>query len=330
MSSDASLTTIAASIRDSSEIIDTTSEIETSNRHINIKEAEAVLLGLKKFKDLIKGKTLAIALDSQVVLYNLRAASSTNLQIRLIIKEIYRILIQAEPERVWFSFIPSKRNTMADKLSRPSKEDWKLNQMILQQIVEVTGFYPQIELFSDETNNILPKFITELPNRRAVGNNAFMIPWGRLPNTYANPPFSLMFRVLSKIIKDKSNTMLVAPFWPTRPWWPLIHRANYLYRLPVTRETFSFLGKTHLPTRWIPIVAIFLNGGKNESTEGREIRVENLPLIGWNNRTISLKSNQLTPLHNHPPLRNLVPSDLVTFKQSLDPMVKMTRSSIVL
>ena len=37
---------------------------------------------------------------------------------------------------------------------------------------------------------------------------------------YASPPWNLIGRVLAKVEKQKANVVLVAPVWPSQPWYP--------------------------------------------------------------------------------------------------------------
>jgi len=41
---------------------------------------------------------------------------------------------------------------------------------------------------------------------------------------YAFPPFILILRVLRKIIADKAEGVMVVPWWPAQPWFPLFNR----------------------------------------------------------------------------------------------------------
>ena len=37
---------------------------------------------------------------------------------------------------------------------------------------------------------------------------------------YGFPPFSVIGKVLRKIVKERATTLLVLPLWPTRVWFP--------------------------------------------------------------------------------------------------------------
>jgi hypothetical protein len=308
ISTDATPSTLAASIRNASTIIDTTSTFDHSSEHINVKEAKAVLLATKTFSNLVTSSRVTFAIDNQSVVFSLRKAKSSNKTIQHIIRQIYQQLLIARPSRVWFTYVPSDKNVLSDSLSRPSTEDWATNPRVLEDIIRATKFRPEIELFASEADHLLQRFVTQQPNGRAEWHDAFSRPWSNLPNLYANPPFRLLGRVLSKINADRPNIMLIAPQWPSRPWWPLLLTADVIYSLPKHQDMFSFLGKTHAPPNWTPLVAIFKNGDNRESI-----------------------SQQIQPRSIRPmPSHQQTASDMESFKDFLQPEAKRTRSSIIL
>lgn len=43
---------------------------------------------------------------------------------------------------------------------------------------------------------------------------------------YAFPPFSLVLRVLNKVIADKANGIVVVPYWPSQAWYPIFEKIS--------------------------------------------------------------------------------------------------------
>ena len=60
-----------------------------------------------------------------------------------------------------------------------------------------------------------------LPDPHAYAVDAFTVSWQDL-TFYAFPPFSLLPRVLAKIIQDKATGLLIVPKWTTQSWFPLV------------------------------------------------------------------------------------------------------------
>lgn len=54
----------------------------------------------------------------------------------------------------------------------------------------------------------------------SVAVDAFTINWSS-NFFYAFPPFTLLLRVLRKIQIDKAEGVVVAPLWPSQPWYPI-------------------------------------------------------------------------------------------------------------
>jgi len=56
-----------------------------------------------------------------------------------------------------------------------------------------------------------------------VAVDAFQQDWSQLRG-YANPPWCLVGRVLSKVESDQAQVVLVAPVWRAQTWYPLLLR----------------------------------------------------------------------------------------------------------
>ena len=39
-------------------------------------------------------------------------------------------------------------------------------------------------------------------------------------NAWCYPPEALIQRLLAKLVREQATITLVAPLWPTKPWWP--------------------------------------------------------------------------------------------------------------
>ena len=51
--------------------------------------------------------------------------------------------------------------------------------------------------------------------------DAFSLSWLNLQG-FASPPLRMISKCLTKIRKEKSELVLVAPVWQAQPWWPTI------------------------------------------------------------------------------------------------------------
>lgn len=109
----------------------------------------------------------------------------------------------------------------ADEQSRilPTETEWELYDWAFNKIEYKFG-KPAIDLFASRTNTKCRKYISwhRDPNSSAV--DAFTINWSS-QFFYAFPPFSILLRVLRKIQADKAEGIVVAPLWPSQPWYPV-------------------------------------------------------------------------------------------------------------
>lgn len=218
--------------------------------HINILEMKAVQIALIKFRQLITNQCVLIKSDNSTVVSYINRQGGTKSQnlCQLSIEILewcvkYNITLKA-------CHIPGKDNYIADFLSRGSylPTEWQLHKNVVKKIFLITE-KPQIDLFASTLNHQLPTYCAKHQDPLAYATDAFSIPWERILG-YAFPPFAIIMKVLEKVISDKATILLIAPFWPRRPWFTLltsllIHNPR---TLPVRRDLLRQPGtKTFFP-----------------------------------------------------------------------------------
>lgn len=122
---------------------------------------------------------------------------------------------------IFASYIGSSMNVEADREYRRLRmeTEWELADYAFQAIVSSFGT-PDIDLFADRNNKKCSDFVSWRRDPDALAVDAFTISWSRL-RFYDFLPFSLILRVLQKIISDNATGLLVVPLWKTQPWFPL-------------------------------------------------------------------------------------------------------------
>lgn len=88
-------------------------------------------------------------------------------------------------------------------------ESYKLSEPIREQAMIQLGINPenvQVELFASTLNSSYRHYCSK-------SDSAFKYCWNYLGLCYANPPFSMMSRVLTKIVMDQALVVLVTPDW---------------------------------------------------------------------------------------------------------------------
>ena len=113
------------------------------------------------------------------------------------------------------------------KVANPSRtpafapeEDVMLKPEVFDWACATLECNPKIDLFASANHKQLPIYITIDPTDvRSIGVNAFNFEWDSKFTLYANPPWSLIDMVLTKIKRERSRVLLVTPNWPHMSWW---------------------------------------------------------------------------------------------------------------
>ncbi|XP_069593228.1 uncharacterized protein [Ranitomeya imitator] len=115
--------------------------------------------------------------------------------------------------------IRGENNQQADFLSRHTLKqgEWCLNQQIFQDIVSLWG-QPQVDLFATRRSKKVRKFASLSLADHPDILDALQAPW-QFSLAYAFPPIILLPQVIHKIRTEGARVILIAPFWPKRPWF---------------------------------------------------------------------------------------------------------------
>ena len=190
------------------------------NLHINVLELIAAELGLRTFTKGMFGIAVHLKMDNTAALGNIvKMGGTKNLDMIHISKRIWTYLLDNKID-LDVEYIPSKLNVEADWESRNwvDSSEWMLNPQVFQQICLRWG-YPNMDLFASRVSHQLPDYMSWKPDPGSKGTDALYHSWaGLFP--YAFPPFSLIGRVLNKVMKHNIRLILVTPVWVTQTWYP--------------------------------------------------------------------------------------------------------------
>ena len=205
--------------------------------HINIKEMLAVLFGLKCFASEVSNISIQLNIDNTSVVSVLKnMGTSHNKKLNKICKTIWCWCME---RRIWIYpvYVSSDKN-LADKPSRKlyAQGEWMLAKEHFQKIETHFGVHFTIDLFASRINKQLSQYVSFKPDPNAIACDAFTLNWSD-HMFYCFPPFSCISRCLQKIQEDKATGVIVAPKWPTQPFYsklmkmlvtkPLILIANH-------------------------------------------------------------------------------------------------------
>jgi hypothetical protein len=172
------------------------------------------------------------------------------------------------------SHIPGIEQVEADFESRvkSTHSDWMLARSLFRMAVKLLlgGVQVEVDLFADRQNHQVSRCCSYQHDVGSVGTNSLLHPWGDLGVVCACPPPILLGRILSKILQDNVEAALVvAPFWPSQPWFPMLvdMAVDAPLLLPQAQwVTQTPLGEPCWKTQWT--LAVWRVSGRKSSGRG--------------------------------------------------------------
>ncbi|XP_063991173.1 uncharacterized protein LOC135169803 [Diachasmimorpha longicaudata] len=171
--------------------------------HINFLELLTIKIALRELTSELSNCKILIRVDNTTAISYLNKMGSTKVQkYNQLAREIWQ---WAEYKKLILiaSYIPSKKNKVADRLSRIKNIDteWELNEVSFQQILRTFG-KPKIDLFASQKNAKCERYISWKPESKALYIETFTIQWS---NVFfdAFPPFPLILKTLAKIRREE-------------------------------------------------------------------------------------------------------------------------------
>ncbi|XP_066978322.1 uncharacterized protein [Macrobrachium rosenbergii] len=189
--------------------------------HINILEAMAVFLTLKKLRP-ARQIHIRLVLDNAVIVHCLNRGGSKSGHINQVMIAIFS-LARKHCWHLSATHLAGVWNVIADSLSRttPLESEWSLDKKSFAWIyLQVPGL--QLDLFATESNHKLPCYVAPNLDPLASSTDAMTIDWNRWQRIYLFPPVNLLMKVLHKLRSFRGRVALVAPNWPKSSWFPLL------------------------------------------------------------------------------------------------------------
>lgn len=244
-------------------------DTEEAKNHINLLELLAAFNGLKCFADSLNNKEILLRIDNTTAIsYINRYGGVQFAHLNNVARKIWQ---WCEERRLYLyaSYIKSKENVEADEESRRCNIDteWCLSVSVFEKITDIFGT-PQIDLFATRLNAKCQKYVSWKRDPEAFNIDAFTLDWSLL-FFYAFPPFSLILKSLQKIINDKASGIMVVPYWPSQPWFPLfmkLSRYEPLYFHPSPELLLSPFRTRHPLWNRLTLVSSLLSGKRSKNS----------------------------------------------------------------
>lgn len=189
--------------------------------HINILELKAAFYGLKIFASKLRDCDILLRVDNTTAIcYINRMGGIQHTHLNDLARTIWQ-WCELRNINIFASYIKSSDNIIADRESRKVIIDteWELAEYAFTEIINVFG-NPEFDLFASSQNYKCSRYASWKLDPYSETVDAFTFTWKNL-YFYAFPPFSMITKVLQKIITDKAEGILVVPFWRSQPWYPL-------------------------------------------------------------------------------------------------------------
>jgi ribonuclease HI len=195
---------------------------DEKNFHINTLEMKAIYYAIKALITKIKNSNVKILTDSTTaVAYINNMGGVRSYECNKIAQEIWSLCIE---HNIWIcaTHIPGIENK-ADAPSRTinNRTEWSLNEKVFSMVAQVYGT-PDIDLFATRVNTKTQEFCSWKPDPYATYIDAFTIIWTKFNLCYIFPPFRLLGQCLQKIQKENARAIIIAPVWPTQPWFAVL------------------------------------------------------------------------------------------------------------
>ena len=240
--------------------------------HCNVLELRAILFGLKSLCRDMTGTHVRIRSDNTTAVACINRCGSIKESLLDLCVEIFS---WAEESDIYLSaaHVKGTENVEADRLSRIEVVDaeWSIPQCLFDQICSVFG-RPSVDLFASRINHKLECFLSWHPDPSAAATDAFAFSWCDFYG-YAFPPFSVLGKVVQKIIRDRATVLLIMPLWPSSAWFPLALRLLIASPRILSRDSLYLPqdpGRRHRLGSSLALGALLLSGNPSRQEDFRQ------------------------------------------------------------
>jgi hypothetical protein len=209
--------------------------------HITRLELLAVRLSVESFLDQLRGRRVLLREDNTACVRFLETFSSRSPEIQADLRKLYWLLDSNDIEIV-AEYIRSADNP-ADAPSRQEDPgDWSLALEVFARYELLWGPHTW-DRFASANNTKVLRFNAAwvcpgCPLEQVDALAQSDLEW-RLRVNWVNPPWALLPRVVHKLRVSGAAATVVAPFWPTAPWWTdLMDMCSEFDVLPARADLF--------------------------------------------------------------------------------------------
>jgi len=194
---------------------------DEKKKSINYLELKAAQYGLQIFAKEKDCCNILLRIDNTTAISYINRMGGVQLvEYNTLARDIWSF---AEKRKIMLtaSYIASADNVYADRESRRSSSTTELEiNNEFYKLIKDNFYNPEIDLFANFQNTKCKRFASWHPDPLCWQVDSFTFSWKEM-SFYAFPPFSMIARVLNKIRSEGSKGIVVVPYWPTQPWFPV-------------------------------------------------------------------------------------------------------------
>lgn len=216
----------------------------------NERELLAILMALKSFVPLLRGKHVQVLTDNISAAAYIRHMGGPSPRLSRLAVAVWA---EAMENGIWLhsAHIAGKLNTEADYWSRkPDKHNWRLHPGLFKFIDRIWGPHT-VDRFANCQNAQVSRFNSRYWEPLSEGVDALaQTNWG-VENNFVNAPFCLIPRVLEILKSQKAVATIIAPEWRAMPWLMTLKRMLIAppLRVPNNRNVCRSMGVLPEPCR---------------------------------------------------------------------------------
>ena len=243
--------------------------IQEKSRHINCLELLAATLALKTFVKDKRGVSVLLKIDNTTaVAYINNHGGTVSRELVSLTRDLWMWCLERNIH-IQAQHLPGVLNRTADWESRSMRDrsDWKLDRQIFLRIEEHYGPL-EVDLFASRLTSQCRRYFSWRPDPYAEATDAFLQDWTSMKG-FANPPWNLIPRVLTKARTQRADVVLVAPVWKAQPWYaPLL---SMLVDWPRLLPKQSITGSLSLD----PQLAVWSISGRDSAVKAFQAKLPN-------------------------------------------------------
>jgi len=204
-------------------------------RSSNYRELYAVFLAISALQDKIQGQHLLLRTDNITTMFYINGQGGPHKALNKVTKLIFWAIKQCKAS-LKALHIPGDLNTRADELSRLNPvTEWSLQPEMFRQLEDMWGPHT-VDRFASSQNKLLPRYNTRFYDPQAEATDAMLQDWSQ-ENNYLNPHIRMLPQIIRKILQVGCQATIIAPLWPSAPWFPLLLRLA---------SDFSYINPRHV------------------------------------------------------------------------------------